>query len=126
MDSLMALLTERARQSGIRRVTRVRLVVGRLRGLDLRQLEGCFEILAENTAAEGAVLDIESVTPAGHCQTCGEDFEIPNYSLRCPACGGGQVEITRGRELHMKSFDGSRTPEESHDRHPEAEKASVS
>ncbi|PTW62843.1 hydrogenase-3 nickel incorporation protein HypA [Breoghania corrubedonensis] len=108
MDSLMKLLVEHADASGITRVTRVRLVVGRLRGLDLRQLRGCFEILVEDTLAKDAVLDIESVPPAGHCRTCGADFAIPDYTLHCPHCGGGEVDITKGRELHMASFDGIR------------------
>ena len=110
MDSLMRLILEHAKAGGIARVTRVRMVVGRLRGLDLRQLRGCFEILAEDTVAEGAELDIESVTPAGRCRDCGEEFDIPDYTLRCPHCGGGQIDITRGRELHLASFDGTREP----------------
>lgn len=110
MDSLMTLLAERASANGIARITRVRLVVGRLRGLDLRQLRGCFEILAENTKAEGAILDIASVVPEGLCQSCGTRFAIPDFTLRCPQCGGGRVEIVKGRELHLENFEGTREP----------------
>ena len=112
MDSLMTLLFESAKANNIARITRVRLVVGHLRGLDTRQLEGCFEILAENTVADGAVLDIQSVAPEGDCRDCGTHFTIPNYTLLCPECGGGHIDITRGRELHLASFDGARKPED--------------
>lgn len=106
---LMRLLTERAAAAEIDRIDVVRLMLGRLRGLDARQIRGAFEIFAEGTPAEGARLDIEEVVPEARCRACDRVFALPDWNFACPECGGDDAEVVRGRELHLVSFDGRRT-----------------
>ena len=60
---LLTIIEARAREHGIVRVTRARLKIGRLRGLDARQLRLAFEALAEGGIAAGAELEIEEIAP---------------------------------------------------------------
>jgi hydrogenase nickel incorporation protein HypA/HybF len=112
VEGLMRILAEKAREHGIDRIVRVRLKVGRLRGLDVRQIRGCFEIFAEQTAAEGARLDIEEVAVEARCRACGKVYEVPRFRLACPVCGGEDADIVKGRELEISSFDGHRAGED--------------
>lgn len=105
---LMRILTDKAAAEGIDRIDVVRLMLGRLRGLDARQIRGAFEIFAEGTVADGARLDIEDVVPEARCRACGRVIAVPDWSFACPDCGGGDAEVVRGRELHLVSFDGRR------------------
>lgn len=103
---LITILLEQAKQHSIRRISVVRLKVGRLRGLDLRQIRGVFELFAEGTIAEGARVDIDDVAVEASCRTCSMVWQVDGYRFECPACGGSDAEVTKGRELHIVSFDG--------------------
>ncbi|MDC7785210.1 hydrogenase maturation nickel metallochaperone HypA [Rhodoplanes sp. TEM] len=106
VDGLIRILVDRAAGAGIARIVSVKVVIGRLRGLDPRQIRGCFEILAEGTVAEGARLDVVAVETAARCRTCGRDYAVPRFRFVCPACGGSDADVTHGRELHVESFEG--------------------
>ncbi|CAH2603854.1 Hydrogenase maturation factor HypA 2 [Rhodovastum atsumiense] len=105
---LMRILEQKAAESGIRRIVSVRLKVGRLRGLESRQLRGCFALFAEDTLAEGAQLIIEEVPVQAHCPACDRSWVAAAYRLQCPGCGGTEAEIQTGRELYIESFEGER------------------
>jgi hydrogenase nickel incorporation protein HypA/HybF len=103
---LMTILEERARAHGIVRISRVRLKIGRLRGLDARQLRAAFEVLAEGSIAEGAPLDIDDVPVRARCNACVTEWRLADYRFECPKCQSADAEILGGRELHIESFDG--------------------
>jgi len=105
---LLTILEERAKAHGIARITRIRLKIGRLRGLETRQLRAAFEVLAEGAIAEGAPLDIEEVAARARCNACGTEWGLPDYRFECPKCQSADAEILAGRELHIESFDGER------------------
>jgi len=105
---LLTILEERARAHGIGSISRVRLKVGRLRGIDARQLRAAFEVLAEGSIAEGAPLDIEEIVAEARCNACGTEWRAPDYRFECPKCRSADAEILAGRELHIESFDGER------------------
>jgi hydrogenase nickel incorporation protein HypA/HybF len=109
MEGLMTLLADHARTNGITRINRVHLVVGQLRGLDLQQLRGCFDILTEGTLARDATLEIETIHAEGHCGPCEHTFQLKGFILTCPICGDATaVHITKGRELYLDKFEGTR------------------
>jgi hydrogenase nickel incorporation protein HypA/HybF len=111
VQGLMRILAAKARENGITRIVSVRLKLGRLRGLDVRQIRGCFEIFAEATVAEGARLDIEEVVVEARCRTCHAVYEVPRFRFECPACGGEDADVIKGGELEIVSFDGHRADE---------------
>ncbi|MCF8480370.1 MAG: hydrogenase maturation nickel metallochaperone HypA [Rhodospirillum sp.] len=109
MEGLMTLLADHAQAHAITRITRVRLVVGQLRGLDVNQLRGCFDLLVEGTSARSATLEIDFVPAEGHCDRCDKTFVLPNFVLTCPVCGDSRaVRTTKGRELYLEKFEGTK------------------
>lgn len=105
VEGLMRILADQARKNGVGRITTVRLRIGRLRGLDSRQIRGCFEMFAEGTMAEGARLEIDEVAVGAKCRVCGREYEVERYRFDCPNCGSSDAEVLSGRELYIESFD---------------------
>jgi hydrogenase nickel incorporation protein HypA/HybF len=105
---LLSILQDQAKAHGIARISRVRVKVGRLRGIDARQLRLAFEALAEDGLADGAALDVEEIVAKARCRACGAVWRAPDYRSACPDCAAADSEILEGRELFIESFDGER------------------
>ncbi len=91
-------------KSAGRKVTAVRLRVGRLSGFVPDAMRFCFELASEGTNVHGAALDIDEPPGVAHCRTCEEDFLLTDLVLLCP-CGSADVEVVSGRELVVASVD---------------------
>jgi hydrogenase nickel incorporation protein HypA/HybF len=100
-----AVVSTAERHADGRRVTVVKLRVGRLRQVVPDTLRFCFELAARDTACHGARLEIEAVEVGLRCTACGHDWHVEIPSFRCPACAGAQVEVTTGDELEVESID---------------------
>ena len=105
---LLSILQDQAKAHGIARIARVRVKLGRLRGIDARQLRLAFEALAEGGLAGGAALDVEEIAAKARCRACGAVWQAPDYRFECPECAAADSEILEGRELFIESFDGER------------------
>jgi hydrogenase nickel incorporation protein HypA/HybF len=93
------------RHAAGRRVLRVELQVGHLRQVVPSALELAFELVAQGTAVEGAELVMDEVPAAGVCRTCGAATELSAFPFACEACGGFDIEVTRGEELLVESLE---------------------
>ncbi len=87
------------------KVARVNLRVGRLAAVVSESLRFCFEIVAKETPAEGAQLDIQQVAVVAQCDACDHQWEIENAAFSCPRCGSGTIEMLSGRELDIDSIE---------------------
>lgn len=83
----------------------VQLKLGIMAGVEREALLFCFDAVTKGTAAEGAVLAIETVPLTGRCLDCNREFPIENYIFRCPKCESTLIETKTGRELQVMSVD---------------------
>jgi hydrogenase nickel incorporation protein HypA/HybF len=88
-----------------RPVTKVFLKVGHLRQVVPSALSFSFDLVAQGTPVEGAEMVLEEVPAAGHCRECGAESVLKNFPLHCGACGGLNLEVTRGEELYVESLE---------------------
>ncbi|MGI8699935.1 MAG: hydrogenase maturation nickel metallochaperone HypA [Nocardioidaceae bacterium] len=91
-------------RTGDRKVTTVRLRVGRLAGVVPDALRFCFDLVSAGSMLEGAELEIEEPAGEAHCRGCGDDFRLQDLILLCP-CGSADVVILAGRELQVCSVE---------------------
>jgi len=97
---------QRAAQAhGARRVTGVTVAVGALSGVDPEALALAFPLAVEDTPLAGVGLTVTAVPAGVRCRACGADSQPEPLLLRCAACGGADVEITRGRELLLTAVE---------------------
>jgi len=87
-----------------RRVRRVTLEVGKLSGVMTGAIAFCFDVVAQGTALEGAVLDIIPVEGRARCTACGAEFDIPTLFTAC-ACGSRRLHRLQGEELKIKTME---------------------
>jgi hydrogenase nickel incorporation protein HypA/HybF len=100
-ESVVAAVLERTEG---RRVSVVRLRVGRLTAVVPDALTFCFDLATAGTPLEGAALEIAEEPGRGHCRSCDAHFELPDAFLLC-ACGSADVELLAGRELMVASVE---------------------
>jgi len=113
MQSVVSTALSVARSRGASRVLAVSMKVGELTHLNPEQLKLAFEALTEDTEARGAELNIEVVRAKLRCRRCGyeggppstlESLQLPIPIVRCPSCGGFDVEVEAGRECMLTSI----------------------
>ncbi len=100
-ESVVSSVLER---TGGRRVSVVRLRVGRLAGVVPDALTFCFGLAAAGTPLDGATLEIAEERGRAHCRTCDTDFELSDLFLLCD-CGSADVSLLSGRELSVTSVE---------------------
>jgi hydrogenase nickel incorporation protein HypA/HybF len=127
-----AIVDTALRHAAGRRVTQVSLQVGALRQVVPDSLRFYFEIVARDTACDGARLELEPITAWLRCPTCGHEWDpappavesgastaarlgyaslghealepmLPAF--RCPACERADTEVLRGGELEVESIE---------------------
>jgi hydrogenase nickel incorporation protein HypA/HybF len=87
------------------KVVRVNLRLGRLSAVVSESLRFCFEIVAKETPAEGAQLEIQQVPVVARCHECDHQWEIETAAFGCPRCGSGAIDMLSGRELDIDSIE---------------------
>lgn len=92
-------------QAGTRRIARVGVVVGHLRQVVPQALRFSFELVARDTPAEGAELEIVHAPAIGRCETCGAESRITDFPLHCAECGALNITVVSGEELRVDWLD---------------------
>jgi hydrogenase nickel incorporation protein HypA/HybF len=91
-------------QLGHARVTAVNVQVGKVSGVVPDAIRFCFDLVAEGTPVEGALLRIDEPAGLARCRSCGDEFAVDDLVLLCP-CGSADVELRRGSELLLTSVE---------------------
>jgi hydrogenase nickel incorporation protein HypA/HybF len=101
-QSMIDVACETATREGANHVIKLRARIGLLSGVAKTALQFSFELVAEGTACEGALLEIEDVPVTVMCPRCKAAQELQSlYSFCCPKCGTPTPEILTGRELEV-------------------------
>lgn len=89
----------------VKKVTLVKLKVGRLTNAEPEALQMAFTAFAQGTLCEGAELEVEMVPVKGECKNCKEEFEIEDLAFACPVCEHLGIDIIQGEELLLESLE---------------------
>ncbi|HEX5562387.1 MAG TPA: hydrogenase maturation nickel metallochaperone HypA [Nocardioidaceae bacterium] len=100
-ESVVSSVLER---TGDRRVSVVRLSIGRLAGVVPDALSFCFELASGGTPLQGASLEISEAHGRARCRSCESDFDLDDPILLCD-CGSADVLLLSGRELSVTSVE---------------------
>jgi hydrogenase nickel incorporation protein HypA/HybF len=100
-----AIVDTAVRHAAGRRVTVVRVRLGRLRQVVPGSLAFFFDLVARETVCEGARLEQELVGAWLRCAPCDHAWEIDVPAFRCPRCGGMEVAVLSGEELEVESIE---------------------
>ncbi len=96
-----AVLNTALKHSGDRPVSLVSLRVGRMRQVVPDSLSFYFEIVARDTACEGAELQLAEIETRLRCSGCRREWSPQIPAFRCPDCASAGVEVIAGEELEV-------------------------
>jgi len=105
IENIFKTITEVAGKEKLNRVTRINLVIGKMRQIVPDIFEYAFHISSKNTIAENAKLSIEFVPIKMKCNDCNHISEIADHIYFCSSCGSSNLELLSGKELYIKSIE---------------------
>ena len=109
VEGITKVIAEKAAENRINKITKVKLVIGKLTNALPDALNLAFEVIRneESLYDAEAQLVIEERKTTGKCNECRKEFSIEdNYSFICPDCDSLLVTIVSGRELYVDYFEG--------------------
>ncbi len=117
-EGVVEALLRRGREEGARRITRFRLRLGEIGGVEEEMLRLALRELSRGTILEGAEMEVERERGRVGCRRCGTEWSPDRESLeedalhllpdllplflRCPRCGSVDLEITGGRGVRIE------------------------
>lgn len=104
-ESVLQIVEDAVQREGLRRVRAVRLEIGQLSSIEPEAMRLCFDVVARDSVAEGARLEIVVTAGAAWCIECSEQVALPELGAACPRCGGYQLRVTEGAEMRVKELD---------------------
>lgn len=99
MQELLKVVEGAAEEQGGREVTKIHLKIGEMAGVNVESLRFAFEVLSRGTVAEDALLEFENIPLKMRCRSCNLEFSPVEFTFRCTACSGTDIEILAGREM---------------------------
>ena len=92
-------------QAGERRVSAVRVRIGKLTGIDVRAVRFCYELCTQETQAAGSQLEIEEIAGRARCTECQRDVALELPFGVCPCERGAALERIAGDELLVTELE---------------------
>jgi hydrogenase nickel incorporation protein HypA/HybF len=105
--SLVDLIQQHARESGLAEVKRVFLRLGAHAAVDESALAFGFEVARRGTVAAEAELCFERVPGRAYCMDCAETVDLAARGDPCPSCGMHQLLLVAGEEMSLTALEGN-------------------
>ncbi len=89
------------------RVLTVRVVIGALAGVDSESFTTWFEMLAKDTLADGAAVQVQRKPALLVCDSCGQKAEFNGWGPMEPLCAAcsSPVRLEGGQEIFVDSVE---------------------
>ncbi|MEM9189400.1 MAG: hydrogenase maturation nickel metallochaperone HypA [Myxococcota bacterium] len=94
-----------AEHAGERKVSAVKLKVGKLSGIEVQALRFCFDVCTKGTVLEGAELRIDEIAGRGECLGCGKDVAVERLVAICPCEKRARLNLVAGEELLIHAME---------------------
>ena len=104
-QSILEISLRHAEQSNAARITDINITVGQFSSIVDDSVQFYWDIIADGTIAQGAVLHFNRIPGEMTCRTCGHTFHPDDETFACPSCSSMLVKITRGEEFQVESID---------------------
>ena len=98
----IVLLTSEAAKG--RRILQVNIEIGAMSGVLPDAVAFSFDIVAEGTVAQGAVLNIQEISAVARCDECAREFQISALITPC-VCGSTRQTLLQGDELKILNIE---------------------
>jgi len=102
---LLDIAINKAEEAGAKRINQISLVIGDMTTVIDDCIQFYFDLISQNTIAQGAKLSFQRVPIQVKCRQCNNIFKPEAESWKCPHCSELDAEIINGREFYIDSLD---------------------
>lgn len=103
-QSVLEIALRHAEEADAKRITRLTLVIGELSSIVDESIQFYWDIISEDTIAEGAELHFKRIQGTLRCLACGHTFPL-NEDYACPKCGSHQAIVNGGDDFRLESIE---------------------
>lgn len=104
-QSICRIAVEEAKRIGAVKITRIMIAQGDYTDYVPEIIQEYFNLVSENTLAQGAKLEIHKIPALLHCEDCGMDSIVEHFRMRCPLCLSGKTTLKSGKEFYIESME---------------------
>src|SRR4030067_2929791 len=104
-ESILEISLRHATSAGADRITDLYLVIGQLASIVDDSVQFYWDIVSQNTPAQGAKLHFRRLPTELLCLDCNIHYEPPPMDMSCPTCDGVNVKIIAGEEFYLESIE---------------------
>lgn len=104
LENVREILQEHAKSENFSYVKKITLEIGKLSCVEPEALRFGFDVVMQDTLAEGAELIISEVEGVGWCDKCEKQVSMETLYDPCGICGNPFVSLTQGSELKIKDL----------------------
>jgi len=83
----------------------LKMRIGDLSGVIPEALQFAFDVMINDTIAQGAKLYIETISVTCYCHNCQTNFQPDDIIYQCPQCDSLSSQILTGKELELTSLE---------------------
>jgi hydrogenase nickel incorporation protein HypA/HybF len=104
-ESILEIATRHAVQAGAQRVTDIHLVIGQLSSIVDESVSFYWDIVSNDTVAEGAKLHFRRIQTEMLCLDCDHSYHPGETNLACPECHSTKVKVIAGEEFSLEAIE---------------------
>jgi hydrogenase nickel incorporation protein HypA/HybF len=114
-QSILRIALHHAQEAGAVHIKEVNLVIGELSSIVDDSVQFYWDMIAQGTIAEGAILNFKRIPAMLGCRACGHEFPMDRQEFICPACGSQKIMVAGGEEFYLESIDVDLAPDAEHE-----------
>ncbi|HSN95340.1 MAG TPA: hydrogenase maturation nickel metallochaperone HypA [Anaerolineaceae bacterium] len=104
-EDILKIALEEAEKYQANRVSDIFMTIGRLSSIVDDSVQFYWDHISKDTLCEGAKLHFNRPPAIFKCNKCGQEYEIWDDLLPCPACGSFDLEILSGNEMQVDHIE---------------------
>lgn len=104
-EEIRDIVLEKLKKHKASKVRQIKLLIGELTTIVPEALKFALEIVSENTAMQGAKIQIKTLKTKVKCLKCEKEFKTSDFDYTCRICKSQNVKIIEGKEMIIKTID---------------------
>ena len=104
-ENILDIALRHAEKAGAVKILSLNITIGQLSSIVDDSIQFYWDIIANDTIAEGAKLNFKRIPAEMLCLNCDHRYHPAQGELTCPICDSAQVKIISGQEFLLESID---------------------
>jgi hydrogenase nickel incorporation protein HypA/HybF len=103
-ESILDIALRHAIEAKASKITDIYLVIGQLSSIVDNSVQFYWDIISNDTLAEGSKLHFKRIPTEMQCQDCQNQYKPPENEFACPTCRSINIKIVSGNEFYLESI----------------------